>query len=78
LPGVQEEDGEAPQGHELEALRGQIWAGISWQNVFLPVTHAFDESVEFVSPFYDLEMIRCNRSGLGLGGAVENMGGVGE
>ncbi|HTA46699.1 MAG TPA: asparagine synthase C-terminal domain-containing protein [Bryobacteraceae bacterium] len=44
--------------HTLQQLDGQIWAGISWQNTFLPVTQAFDNSVEFVSPFYDIEMIK--------------------
>jgi asparagine synthetase B (glutamine-hydrolysing) len=44
--------------HELQQLSGQIWAGISWQNSFLPVSQAFDDRVEFISPFYDLEMIR--------------------
>jgi asparagine synthetase B (glutamine-hydrolysing) len=44
--------------HTLQQLSGQIWAGISWQNSFLPVSQAFDDRVEFVSPFYDLEMIR--------------------
>lgn len=44
--------------HTLQQLAGQIWAGISWQNSFLPVSLAFEDQVEFVSPFYDLEMIR--------------------
>jgi len=44
--------------HTLQQLGGQIWAGISWQNSFLPVSQAFEDRVEFVSPFYDLEMIR--------------------
>jgi asparagine synthetase B (glutamine-hydrolysing) len=44
--------------HTLQQLSGQAWAGISWQNVFLPVSQAFEGRVEFVSPFYDLEMIR--------------------
>jgi len=44
--------------HTLQQLGGQTWAGISWQNSFLPVSQAFDDKVEFVSPFFDLEMIR--------------------
>jgi asparagine synthetase B (glutamine-hydrolysing) len=44
--------------HTLQQLSGQIWAGISWQNTFLSVSQAFDERVEFISPFFDLEMIR--------------------
>jgi asparagine synthetase B (glutamine-hydrolysing) len=44
--------------HTLQQLGGQIWAGISWQNSFLPVSQAFEDKVEFVSPFFDLEMIR--------------------
>lgn len=44
--------------HVLHQLAGQIWAGISWQNSFLPVSQAFDDEVEFISPFYDIEMIR--------------------
>jgi asparagine synthetase B (glutamine-hydrolysing) len=44
--------------HTLQQLGGQIWAGISWQNSFLPVSLAFEDEIEFVSPFYDLEMIR--------------------
>jgi asparagine synthetase B (glutamine-hydrolysing) len=44
--------------HTLQQLAGQIWAGISWQNSFLPVSRAFEDQVEFVSPFFDLEMIR--------------------
>jgi asparagine synthetase B (glutamine-hydrolysing) len=44
--------------HTLQQLSGQIWAGISWQNSFLPVSQAFGDRVEFISPFYDLEMIR--------------------
>jgi asparagine synthetase B (glutamine-hydrolysing) len=42
----------------LLQLDGQIWAGIGWQNIFLPATLAFDDRLEFVSPFYDIEMIR--------------------
>jgi asparagine synthase (glutamine-hydrolysing) len=44
--------------HVLQQLAGQIWAGISWQNAFLPVSQAYDDEVEFVSPFFDIEMIR--------------------
>lgn len=44
--------------HTLQQLAGQTWAGISWQNCFLPVSQAFEDKVEFVSPFFDLEMIR--------------------
>jgi len=44
--------------HTLQQLGGQIWGGISWQNAFLPVSQALDDQVEFVSPFFDLEMIR--------------------
>ena len=44
--------------HTLQQLGGQIWAGVSWQNAFLPVSQAFEDRVEFISPFYDLEMIR--------------------
>ncbi|MEP6715146.1 MAG: asparagine synthase C-terminal domain-containing protein, partial [Terriglobia bacterium] len=44
--------------HTLQQLTGQLWAGISFQNLFLPVTQALDHRIEFVSPFYDLEMIR--------------------
>jgi asparagine synthetase B (glutamine-hydrolysing) len=44
--------------HILQQLSGQIWAGISWQNTFLSVSQTFDERVEFISPFFDLEMIR--------------------
>ena len=42
----------------LQQLHGQIWAGIPWQNIFLPITQAFQNNVEFVSPFYDLEMVK--------------------
>jgi asparagine synthase (glutamine-hydrolysing) len=42
----------------LQQLNGQIWAGISWQNIFLPVAQAFQDEIEFVSPFYDLEMVK--------------------
>ena len=49
--------GRAPL-HTLQQLSGQIWAGVSWQNIFLPVTCAFNDQVEFVSPFYDLEMVK--------------------
>jgi len=49
--------GRAPL-HTLQQLIGQTWAGISWQNTFLPVSRAFDDRVEFVSPFYDIDMIR--------------------
>jgi asparagine synthase (glutamine-hydrolysing) len=42
----------------LQQLNGQIWAGISWRNIFLPVTQAFGDRPEFVSPFYDLEMVK--------------------
>lgn len=42
----------------LQQLSGQIWGGVSWQNVFLPVTQAFAGEAEFISPFYDIEMIR--------------------
>ena len=44
--------------HTLQQLGGQIWAGVSWQNSFLPVSQAFEDKVEFVSPFFDLEMVR--------------------
>jgi asparagine synthetase B (glutamine-hydrolysing) len=44
--------------HTLQQLAGQIWAGISWQNSYLPVSQAFEDQVEFVSPFFDLDMIR--------------------
>jgi asparagine synthetase B (glutamine-hydrolysing) len=44
--------------HTLQQLRGQIWGGISFQNSFLPVSQAFDDNVEFISPFFDLDMIR--------------------
>ncbi len=49
--------GRAPL-HTLQQIAGQIWAGIAWQNSFLPLTQAFDDRVELVSPFFDLEMIR--------------------
>ena len=42
----------------LQQLGGQIWAGISWQNIFLPVEQAFHNEVEFISPFYDVEMVK--------------------
>lgn len=42
----------------LLQLDGQIWAGIGWQNIFLPPARAFDDRLEFVSPFYDIEMVR--------------------
>jgi asparagine synthase (glutamine-hydrolysing) len=42
----------------LQQLDGQIWAGIGWQNIFLPASAALEERMEFVSPFYDIEMIR--------------------
>lgn len=42
----------------LQQLNGQRWAGISWQNIFLPVSLALNRTVEFVSPFYDIEMVR--------------------
>lgn len=44
--------------HTLIQLRGQVWGGISFQNAFLPVSRAFDDNVEFISPFFDLDMIR--------------------
>jgi len=44
--------------HTLQQLGGQIWAGISWQNSFLPVSRALEDKVEFISPFFDLEMVK--------------------
>ena len=42
----------------LQQLDGQIWAGVPWQNIFLPVTQACGGKAEFISPFYDLEMVK--------------------
>lgn len=44
--------------HTLQQLNGQIWGGVSWQNGFLPPIRALGQTVDFISPFYDLEMIR--------------------
>lgn len=44
--------------HTIQQLNGQVWAGISWQNIFLPVTEIFRGGVEFISPFYDIELVR--------------------
>jgi asparagine synthetase B (glutamine-hydrolysing) len=42
----------------LQQLDGQIWAGIPWQNIFLAPTQALSSQAEFVSPFYDIEMVK--------------------
>jgi asparagine synthetase B (glutamine-hydrolysing) len=42
----------------LQQIQGQIWAGISWQNIFLAVTQSLPGQIEFISPFYDIEMIK--------------------
>lgn len=41
----------------LQQVAGQIWAGVGWQNTYLPVAQAFGGQIEFISPFYDLKMI---------------------
>jgi asparagine synthetase B (glutamine-hydrolysing) len=41
----------------LQQLRGQVWAGIGWQHLFWPTEQMFARPL-FVSPFYDVEMIK--------------------
>jgi hypothetical protein len=57
----------------LQQLAGQVWAGVPYQNCWLPVQRALDGGGELVSPFFDPEMIHL---GLSLPTALKFRDGV--